>query len=257
MTEHTREVHQYLVSIPIDQNWPTQTVTVDLRSYDRDELFALRRRLVGLDTSPVSWQQEIAAIDYLTDGHYTRDQEADAEKLGVAQLSPEAAAVRPNPPTHDELIERVNKLTADLATAHAGFNQMNRERVEAQETVAALRNTVEFKDRELARFKEEVVEVATRYAEEHNWCAVIDQALEDLGLERAPKSYTAVLEIEVTFTAELRHRQEDPSEDWVRDSISTRAIENAIEEAFALDSDHKDHNITDTTFRVTSVEMDD
>lgn len=56
---------------------------------------------------------------------------------------------------------------------------------------------------ELAAFKARVVEVATRYAREHNMCSVIDSALTELGLERARTRYTFTVTVDVPATARV------------------------------------------------------
>lgn len=108
---------------------------------------------------------------------------------------------------------------------------------------------------ELNLFKEQVVEVATRYAEDNGWCSVIDDALRELGLVRKAKKYEAALTITVTFIGELGASNRDtPRASWIRDSISnTYEIQRAIEAHFELDSDHDGSEVTDVQFEVTSV----
>lgn len=110
---------------------------------------------------------------------------------------------------------------------------------------------------EFHNFKCQVVEVATRYAVENDWCAVIDKALEELGLERVPFSYRGTLNVSIRFTAETTDRRELPDEEWVYNSINTYDIRQAIERAFGMDSDHADSSVGNIEFAVSDVEEDD
>lgn len=50
--------------------------------------------------------------------------------------------------------------------------------------------------KEFEAFKQKVAEVATRYAKEHDWCDVVDEALEELGLERKKSRVKVTLEFD-------------------------------------------------------------
>jgi hypothetical protein len=252
MTEHTREVHQYVVYIAPTEGAPLQHV--DLRSYDRDELLALRRRLVSSDTSPTSWVREIAAIDYLTDGHYTRDQEMDAEKAAEAPALPDPAVV----PTSEVMAmqQELDLRTAERDALNARAAQLT---LDVDRLYRELCESREVAGRDLTRFKQRVVEVATRYAKDNDWCSVIDNALDELGLERPRVKYRARATITVEFTAELADRSANlPGRGWVESSMNMTAIEDAITDALDNDEDHEaETNVRDISITVSSVEAVD
>lgn len=53
------------------------------------------------------------------------------------------------------------------------------------------------KEAEMVAFKKKVVEVAHKYAEEYDWCSVVDNALDDMGIK---VTGTVVLTVEITLT---------------------------------------------------------
>jgi hypothetical protein len=131
---------------------------------------------------------------------------------------------------HREMAKRCEQLSATAASAEAAFEV----------------------------FKRKVVEVADEYAQEHGWCSVIDQALEDLGLERSPKEYRAKLTITVDVYGVLaRGRRDLPEGDWVRDSIGVRGIERAIRDHIAFDDDHLSGSVDAFEFEVDDVQDND
>lgn len=109
--------------------------------------------------------------------------------------------------------------------------------------------------RELADFKERVVQIATDHAEQHGWCDVVGQALADLGLQRPPYRCTAELVIRVQFSATRTSARRLPDPGWVRDSIlGIGEIREAIHEHFALDSDHADWTVEEIDLTVDDVQ---
>jgi hypothetical protein len=111
-------------------------------------------------------------------------------------------------------------------------------------------------DAKLERFKEQVVEVASRYAEDNDWCSVIDNALNELGLERKTTVYGGVITITVAFHAELnRGKTGLPSQRWVRDSLSLSSIRGAIEDSLEFDADHESSEVDSVEFAISGLEL--
>lgn len=111
----------------------------------------------------------------------------------------------------------------------------------------------------LAAFKKQVTETASRYAAEHGWCEVVDEALDELGLERASSTYTGTLVIRVNFRAELADRSnvDRVDETWVRHSLACRStLTDNIRDHFLLDDDWGDEAITDITFDIEDIERE-
>jgi len=108
---------------------------------------------------------------------------------------------------------------------------------------------------ELNSFKQQVIEVAARYMERHNLCEEgMSEALQELGLELPLAGYQATLQISVQFHARLsKHRIELPEEDWVEQSLHRRGLEQAIHDAFSMDSDHDSSEIDEIGFEVIGV----
>lgn len=164
----------------------------------------------------------------------------------VATLDIRAAELQP--PETDA------SLRAQVAQAQQQVTALQRQVTEATESATRAGRHYSEAARELVRFKDQVVEVATRYAVENSWCSTVNQALQEMGLEMKPKSYSATLQITVEFVAEMAERRDIPSESWVRDSMQTDAIRRAIANSFSMDSDHAGVSVNDIEFEVTSVE---
>lgn len=161
--------------------------------------------------------------------------------------------------THDqdartELEDRITTLTDNQDTLHERIRTLGNERDALRTRVSVLTNG---HNDELEQFKQQVAEVATRYARIHEMCSVVDQALRELGLSRLPSGYSATLEITVEFTADMRERNEEPERSWVRDSIQTTQLRRAIMDSFGMDSDHTGSDISDISFDIVALDMND
>lgn len=152
-----------------------------------------------------------------------------------------------------ELVDGKDRLVGEITGLQA---ERNRLAAKCEELQQKLDSTPEG-FRELEAFKRKVVQVAEEYAKEHGWCSVIDEALDELGLKRAPTSYTAQMTIQVSFTGVLATRRDLPSDNWVESSVGTGAIEEAIRGAFGLasDEDHEGGSIDNISFNVDDVEV--
>lgn len=143
----------------------------------------------------------------------------------------------------DDLLAQIAARSEQLSNLQAGTRGLIAERDQAQI--------------ELARFKHKVSEVATKYAANEGWCGIVDDALSELGLTRLIRDYKATLKIEVEFKAKLSEGQPDlPDESWVRDSLTTSAIERAIKAQLGTTGDHSSIAVEDVEFEVMYVTMD-
>jgi hypothetical protein len=125
---------------------------------------------------------------------------------------------------------------------------------ELNNTIADQRRQINNATQILERFKEQVQEVATRYAKNNGWCSVVDEALEELGLSRMePKTYTATLHINVDFTFTPESYSEDgPSDSEVEEMIQTYDLKTRIERYFSM-SGVNSSSVDDVNFDVNDV----
>jgi phosphoenolpyruvate-protein kinase (PTS system EI component) len=65
----------------------------------------------------------------------------------------------------------------------------------ARETVAQARARADKAEADLEAFKEKVQEVALQYAEDHGWCGVVEEALEEVGIKPKPKAATITVTV--------------------------------------------------------------
>lgn len=115
--------------------------------------------------------------------------------------------------THRELVQLVEYLKTDR---HAVTLAAGRSEQQAEETAAELRRQVRSLadahadgQQRLHRFKGLVREVAARYAHEHDWCAVIDEALGELGLEPIDREFTIRVRFEGLTTLKVTANNEE------------------------------------------------
>jgi predicted nuclease with TOPRIM domain len=147
----------------------------------------------------------------------------------------------------------IGLLTVDRESLQERLNYFSQRLDELKVERDSLERRLSYAGPELAAFKKRVVEVASKYADDHGWCGIIDQALEELGLERERVTYLATLTVTVCFRAELDPGRDLPSSDWVRESMQTYAIEQAVRDNFEMDSDHSSSSIDDIDFDVINV----
>jgi len=145
----------------------------------------------------------------------------------------------------DDLLGRVRDLTGDRDRLQNATDAVTEEREELLRRFNVSSRAAARAQSELAAFKEQVVEVADQYADEHGWCNVIDKALEELGLERAPKEYRAKLTITLDVYGTLANGRRD------------LPIERAIRDSIAFDDDHASGSVEDFEFEVDDVQEND
>lgn len=106
----------------------------------------------------------------------------------------------------------------------------------------------------LNQFKESVIEVATKYAEENGWCDTVEKALAELGLKMPSKKYTGTLILTISFEAEATSRRTEIDEDMVRGNLLQNDLDRAVRRGFGL-SDHQDVSISDIDYEVSDIEL--
>lgn len=180
---------------------------------------------------------------------------ADRNSIGLltAQRGSLQGRVEDVTAERDALLAREVDITADRESLQERLNYLSQRLDDVKMERDSLERRLSQVGLELEAFKEKVAEVASRYADDHGWCGVIDQALEELGLERERVTYLATLTVTVCFRAELDAGRDLPSSDWVRESMQTYAIEQAVRDNFEMDSDHSSSSIDDIDFDVINV----
>jgi hypothetical protein len=107
------------------------------------------------------------------------------------------------------------------------------------------------------RFKKVVVSTADRYARRHDWCSVVNEALEEMGLEREQVSFNATVNIRVGFSGTRNDGEQTvPS---IRELMSWMYgeddIAEHIRETLGLNDDYVDEiEIDSIDFNVVSTE---
>jgi chromosome segregation ATPase len=180
---------------------------------------------------------------------------ADRNSIGLltAQRGSLQGRVEDVTAERDALLAREVDITADRESLQERLNYLSQRLDDVKMERDSLERRLSQVGLELEAFKEKVAEVASRYADDHGWCGVIDAALEELGLERRPATYLATLTITVDFRADLRARRELPDRSWVEQSVQTDTIRRAIENSFGLDSDHTSSSVEEVEFDVSDV----
>lgn len=154
--------------------------------------------------------------------------------------------------------EDLTRVTRDReATAERLQQELNRLREDQRSQLVIVREQLGAKEIEMNAFKRQVSAVATRYGHEHNLCSVLDEALDELGLEQTRNAtYTATAVIRVTFEATLRKGCDStPDNRWVQSSLRDDEIREAIRDNFALDDDNDDVSVEDITIVIEDSEL--
>lgn len=107
---------------------------------------------------------------------------------------------------------------------------------------------------EFEAFKQEVAETAMRYADEHDWCDAVTEALTEMGLESYIPSNTVpiTLNITVSMTADRGSRTGSRDSSFIEMSLRKYAIEEALRSIDLLDNDWGSEEITEVTFEASN-----
>ena len=187
------------------------------------------------------------AIDTVTDHGYWIDR-AQLDRIQQDLFGGPEAEPQAHIPTPEEKDAAAEGFVAELADAK---EKNERLRGEVNKLTVELTNV----QKDFDEFKTKVVRVASEYATEHDWCAVVDEALGELGLKREPQTYGATLTITVKFTGTLKDRRETVTDDWVAQSLTGISdIRSHIRDSLGLDSDHDDIDVDGISWEVTDVE---
>lgn len=150
--------------------------------------------------------------------------------------------------TTERLANRLTNLVAERDSLETRLSQVD------SNTINTLRAELANAVQELVTFKESVKEIATRYAQRHDWCGVVNEALEEMGLAPEPITYIGTVTITVDFQAELEPEfREVPSRGWVRDNLDLLSLRGAIENNFGMDEGHESSSVESITFTVTNL----
>jgi len=152
----------------------------------------------------------------------------------------------PTPTPAEPGCNQLADLRCQLATAQA-------ELTDARDELEAARKLRAIRESEFAEFKDRVARVAMSYAREHNWCSVVTDALDDLGLQPPDVRVNGEFTVTYTFTAFLsaeHHR--DLSDSFVRDSLNA-----SVSDGVRLDSDWSDADISVESVDVSFYNTDD
>lgn len=120
-----------------------------------------------------------------------------------------------------ELIERNNvqhnRLNELMRAAELHAEQLNTQSRNHAEAMDALRGDF---DERMADFRRQVSETATEYARRHGWCAVVDEALQELDLSRIVTTITGTVTVTYPFSGQIAARcVGDVNSDWLRSSL--------------------------------------
>lgn len=133
---------------------------------------------------------------------------------------------------------------------------------EDEDEVASLRRQLLRSQREHLEFRQQVVEVATRYAKAHKMCEVVDAALSEMGLEAtSPQKVRFTVEQTITRTIEVvatpKERQIDGADtEFVRMALTVDESDGEP----SLDSDWdgvEDWDVTGTSVSVQVTNVED
>lgn len=132
------------------------------------------------------------------------------------------------PPTEGE-----PEPSPEVAEVKTELYEIDRLRLE----LAEARGRVEAQEREHAEFRRTVGRVAMAKAREHNWCGVVREALDEMGVEVPDDRVSATLTITVKVSGLRSDHAQRGEERWFRNSLTSDSIEAALAEAKLLDSD--------------------
>lgn len=149
-----------------------------------------------------------------------------------------------------------------LVEVNPEVNRLQLRITDLESTLATLRTQNQTQQRRLEqmsndheRFKELVSSTATKYARRHDWCSVVDEALEEMGLEREPVSFSGVISVRINFTANRTdgERGTPNARDVNRWLYGEDDVREAIGENLSLDEDYAgDFEIDSYSFEVIS-----
>lgn len=91
--------------------------------------------------------------------------------------------------------ELAAKIRASAETEEDKPEEVKPDIVQQRDELQRLRDVVTAKEEELRTFKRRVAEVAMEYAERHDWCSTVAEALDELGLDVPTKEYTFTLSV--------------------------------------------------------------
>lgn len=119
-------------------------------------------------------------------------------------------------------------MTAEYGTTDTTTDMTAEQIQELRNLLSAAQRDAEVQRRALSMFKEQVREVAIQKGEENDLCSVLDDALEELGLEgRSPRSASGYLTVRIRvtdITPYANHRSQVRSANWLRSSLRLEEV---------------------------------
>lgn len=109
-----------------------------------------------------------------------------AEKIRASVETDPTTEVTPE--TGPTAIVSLEKYEADIESKNSIIEQQ-------LEELQRLRDVITAKEVEFRTFKRRVGEIAMEYAERHDWCDTVKEALDDIGIEVPKKEYTFTLSV--------------------------------------------------------------
>ena len=85
--------------------------------------------------------------------------------------------------------------TPEVTELRGTIARMDTTVTQQREELQRLRDVVTAKEEELSTLKRRVAEVAMEYADRHDWCSVVREALDEMGIEVPTKEYVFTLSV--------------------------------------------------------------
>lgn len=124
---------------------------------------------------------------------------------------------------------------------------------DARDELEAARKLREIRESEYTEFKDRVARTAMAYARRHDWCSVVTDALDDLGLQ--PPDVRVAGEFTVTYRfggTIAHHRSDGLDSEWIANSIR-----HGHDSGPSFDSDWSDVDIDVESTTVDYFDIDD
>lgn len=170
----------------------------------------------------VRWDDD-DSVNYICENNLMR---APAEPVGEAASAPSEPAVS------------------------AGEAELRRKVEELERQVRSERALVRAAQCELEEFKQSVIDTAREYAERHDWCEAVDEALTAMGLEIPRKAVTMEVRVTYRITATANVTGSKVTDDFVRTSLTFD------EDKPILDHDFEGDEVERIDHEIISVEID-
>lgn len=120
--------------------------------------------------------------------------------------------------TEEDALDDVARLNTEIVDAIAELEGLRTEVRLQRERANTQANRADQAVRELQAFKNRVVEVGAEAAENHDWCAVYDEIMSDLGLPGRVRSFEVEVKVSYQVTVSVEATSQDDAETVVNDT---------------------------------------